>query len=269
MILLLDIGNTRIKWAMVKDQTWLQEGYLPLHEIEKLPRMWQQLDHPEKIFASNVASELISQQLENFAQTCFSRSIYWLTVNQTCCGVTHFCEPEGEEGKTTLGTDRWAAMIAAHHLYPGHKIIVGVGTAMVVEALTAQGEFLGGLILPGIHALQAVLKTSTARVVFDSGQYQAFPKNTGDAVYTGIITGLSSTVNTMVNRLADHCSVSKSEIKGIISGGDANAVLSYLDLPFDYVNTLVLQGLLIIAQNDKAVWQRLDKSYDLSEKINP
>lgn len=267
MILLLDIGNTRIKWAVVKDQIWLQEGYLSLQEIEKLPLMWQQLDQPEKIFASNVASELIGQQLEKFAQSCFSRPIYWLTVNQTCCGVTHFCEPEGKEGKTTLGTDRWAAIIAAHHLYPGHKIIAGLGTAMVVEALTGRGEFLGGLILPGIHALQSVLKTSTARVVFDTGQYQAFPKNTGDAVYTGIITGLSSTVNTMVNRLAEHCGVSKSEIKGIISGGDANAVLPYLDLAFEYIDNLVLQGLLFIAQNDKAVWRRLDKSYGLSEKI--
>lgn len=260
MILLIDIGNTRIKWAVLEGEAWQVEGFLLPHQISELSSIWQQLKRPEKIFASNVASDEIAYQLDKIAQNCFSQSIQWLTVSKTCCGVTHYCEPEGIEGKITLGTDRWAALIAAHHLYPGHKVVVGVGTAMVVEALTAEGEFIGGLILPGIAALESVLKATTARVFFESGQYRDFPTNTGDAVYTGIITALSSTVNAMVKRLALHCHVEEKTITGIINGGDAKKVLPYLELPFQAVDNLVLEGLRIIAQDDVTVWRPLVQS---------
>lgn len=257
MILLIDIGNTRIKWALWGGDKLIQEDHLLLQQMDELQARWEKLDRPEKVFASNVASDEIAYQLEKIAQRCFCQPIYWLTVSKTCCGVTHFCEPEGVERKIALGTDRWAALIAAHHLYPHHKIVVGVGTAMVVEALTAKGEFIGGVILPGITALQSVLKTTTARVFFESGQYQTFPNNTGDAVYTGIITALSSTVNSMLKRLAQHCQIDTHAIKGIISGGDAIKVAPYLEVPFQEVDNLVLQGLRIIAQGDVTVWQRL------------
>lgn len=259
MNLFIDVGNTRIKWVLVGANKSLQEGHIPLEQVDELATIWHKLKKPSQIFGSNVASRLIGYQLENITQTCFAQSIYWLTVTNPCCGVTHFCEPEN--GKITLGTDRWAALIAAHHRYQDNMVVVGLGTAMVVEALTAQGEFLGGMILPGIRAMQLALQTTTARVDVSGGHYAPFPCTTDEAVYTGIVTALSSAVDNMVQRLALHAG--KKEVRCILTGGDTALIAPYLQSAFIVKENLVLEGLMLLAKEaDAAVWQLLGQSAD-------
>ena len=259
MILLIDVGNTRIKWASVKNGRWLQQGHVAISQVKLLAEQWQTLV-PNQIVGCCVAGQALVSELEALALARFSLPISWLQVTATCCGVTNHYKNigQGETYNTTLGTDRWAALIAVHHHYVGHRIVVNVGTAMTVDALTAHGEFLGGMILPGIHLMQFALNTHTARLPNTLGQYEPFPKTTKDAIYTGIITALSSAVDTIAHRLTDYSQ--SRDVQCVISGGDAKLVAPYLHYPYQVVEELVLQGLTIIAQRDVAVWQRPGKS---------
>jgi type III pantothenate kinase len=264
-MLLIDVGNSRIKWATVRNGLWLQQGHVAIDQVKCLAQQWQGLS-PSQVVGCCVAGQAVMNELETLVQLSFALSIAWLRVTSTCCGVLNHYKNSGQNGEydTTLGTDRWAALIAVHHRYSGHRVVVNVGTAMTVDALTAKGEFLGGMILPGIRLMQVALNTHTARLPYAAGQYDPFPKTTNDAIYTGILTALSSTIDTLAKRLIEYCG--SLDVQCIISGGDAELVSPYLSYPYQVVDELVLQGLTIIAQNDAAVWQRPDKSVGRSVK---
>lgn len=268
MILLLDVGNTRIKWASVRNGRWLQSGHVAMNKAAYLAEQWQGLPRPSQIVGCYVAGETVVHHLEMLAKASFSLPISWLQVTSNCCGVTNGYKNIGKPGEyvSTLGADRWASLIAVHHRYPGHHIVVNVGTAMTVDALTANGEFLGGMIVPGVRLMQLALNTNTARLPYANGQYEPFPKTTTDAIYTGILSALSSTIETMAKRLAEHYLI--SEIRCVISGGDAKLVSPYLSYPYQLVDELVLCGLTIIAQSGAAVWQMPDKSVGMSVKTD-
>lgn len=269
MILLIDVGNTRIKWAAVSKGLWLEQGYVANTHIPHLIEQWQVLSCPDQIVACCVADDTIIDQLTHVATEIFALPIAWLQVTKDCCDVTNHYKNIGSPDQflCTLGPDRWASLIAVQHLYPGNRIVVNVGTAMTIDALTAKGEFLGGLILPGVRLMQSALTAHTARLPTAQGQYHIFPNTTIDAMYTGIITALSAAINTMAAKLATQCSSAK--IQCIISGGDAELISPYLTYPYQRVETLVLPGLLIIAQSDAAVWQMLGKSDNASINIDP
>jgi type III pantothenate kinase len=147
-----------------------------------------------------------------------------------------------------MGPDRWAALIGAHHLSPGNRVVVNVGTAMTVDALTAQGDFLGGMILPGVRLMQKALNTNTAHLPLSGGHYDPFPKKTVDAIYTGLLTALASSVDTMARRMigAGH----SAGLSCVVSGGDAKMIVPYLAYPAIVVNELVLHGLTVIAEQE-------------------
>jgi type III pantothenate kinase len=258
MRLLIDVGNTRIKWAFVDHSVWLQQGHVAIKQLTQLAAQWQGF-LPSEIIGCCVAEQAVIHALEALVQQCFALPIAWVRVSFACCGVINHYKNIGQAGEyhTTLGPDRWAALIAVHHHYLGHRVVVNVGTAMTVDALTAHGEFLGGMILPGIHLMQFALNRNTAQLPYSAGQYDPFPKTTEDAIYTGILTALSSAIDRVAKRLAEQ---GFADVQCIVSGGDAKRVAPYLTYPCQVVDELVLQGLMVIAQNDAAVWQQPDKS---------
>lgn len=264
MILLVDVGNTRIKWASVKDDLWLRQGSVRVQQAAELGEQWRGLGMPGRIAGCCVADPKVARQIESLAQEHFALPVDWLQVTHACCGVESHYKNTGKSGKyeSTLGADRWASLIAAHHHYPGNSIVVNVGTAMTVDALTAQGAFLGGMILPGVRLMQTALSTHTARLPYVDGQYDPFPKTTMDAIYTGALTALSGSVDTMAHRLGEHCH--QASIRCIISGGDARLISPYLHCAGQVTDELVLLGLKVIALSDAQVWMTSEKTADES-----
>ncbi|HAF44642.1 MAG TPA: type III pantothenate kinase, partial [Gallionellaceae bacterium] len=176
-MLLLDVGNSRCKWALVQDGAWTHQGVAGNTEWIALQHAFAALPVPDRVVVSNVAGEAMAQRLRAVCAE-WKCPLEFVTASAQCCGVHN-----GYEQTERLGSDRWAALIAAWQRVRGACLVVNCGTATTVDALSAQGEFLGGLILPGVSLMQHSLATNTAQLIAEQGTLQDFPRNTADAIH--------------------------------------------------------------------------------------
>lgn len=231
MNLLLDLGNTRCKWQM-------GEAAGIATTLSELASQWASLPAPKCIFACAVGSPELQSGISTLAQSRWQQPIQWLRASAQACGVRNgYAQPE------QLGADRWAAALGAHALYPDQDlIIVSAGTALVIDALSASGEFLGGMILPGYRLMKEALHQKTARLPLADGHFSPFPDNTDDAIETGCLSALCGAILVMQARLPN------AEI--IIFGGDAERIAPFLNTPLRVVDNLALRGLHAFAKEN-------------------
>lgn len=238
MRLLIDAGNTRIKWALTCGDEWLQGGALPTEragefaaQLADVPAI-REVGSIREVWVSNVAGEAVAQALR---EVVAADAWHFVAARERQCGVRN-----GYEQPTQLGSDRWAALIAAWHLVGGRCLVVGCGTATTVDTLSDEGEFLGGLILPGIELMQRSLCGATARLAPGSGKYAAFPRNTADAMFSAAVQATCGAIERQHGMLGD--------APVVLSGGAAEILREGLKLPLRLEHNLVLQGLWLIAR---------------------
>lgn len=237
MILLIDAGNTRIKWGAYEAGGWREKGALPIGEVSGVVDRWQALG-PAWVGISNVAGEAIAAAIEQACPAAATR--YWLKPEADGHGVcSRYAEP------ASLGVDRYAALLAAHQLNLGHVVVASVGTALTADSLTAGGEFLGGIIVPGYRAMRQAIAQSTQGVRAGTGQWTAFPTNTSDAVETGVLSALAGAVEAQRDRMEARLG---AQATVVLTGGDAPLIQPLLREPICPVEDLVLEGLLWIAR---------------------
>ena len=233
MKLLIDAGNTRIKWAVVNGGDWLHSGVLPSGQADKLPGLFTELRAIQQVWASNVAGEEVAQHIRNFG----IEQTHFVVAQKFQCGVSNAYSDAAQ-----LGSDRWASLIAAWHQVRGTCLVVNSGTATTIDTLTGQGEFLGGLILPGVELMQRSLVAATDRLKTAQGKYVPLPRNTADALYSGAIQASCGAIERHYALLDD------DSAPVVISGGAAETIREHLNLPIQIMDNLVLQGLLIISR---------------------
>ncbi len=239
MILAVDVGNSRVKWGLHDGQAWHKRGWAPLADIVALGSDWAALEAPEHIVISNVAGPNVRSALDKL----FSRwpcEAAWLTAQAAQCGVIN-----RYQAPARLGSDRWAALIAAWARCAGACVVVNAGTALTVDALNDRGEFLGGLIVPGLTTMQAALAANTAGLQVASGQYADFPTRTEDAIFSGAVAAMAGAVEKMAAVLGSRQGHAP---QCLISGGDAARLHARLSVAATIVDNLVLDGLIEIAR---------------------
>ena len=245
-LLAIDIGNTRTKWRLHDGIIWQEQGALDTAQIKALESSLRnniKFHILNKLYISSKDEKSTTASvIQQLAFTGAKVNLVQATKQQ--CGVTnHYATPE------QLGSDRWCALIAARHLHQGSAVVVMAGTAMTVDALTAEGHFLGGIIVPGLSLMQDSLRNRTANLRPDTGAYRAFPSHTQDAMHSGIISASLGAIEKMRNTLviAGH-----TDPICIISGGAASQLAPHLASPVMQIENLVLEGLLQIAKSESA-----------------
>ena len=233
MKLLIDAGNTRIKWALADGSSWLRNGALPVKQASELTPQFAGLEDIRQVWVSNVAGENVAQCIRGIR----AGQHHFIVAREAQCGIRN-----GYSVPSQLGSDRWAALIAAWHLVRGACLVVNSGTATTVDALSATGEFIGGLIMPGVDLMQRSLNDATAQLSPAQGAYAAFPLNTADALFSGAIQACCGAIE------RQHASLGGSGIPVMLSGGGSAILRDRLNLPLQVVDNLVLQGLQLIAQ---------------------
>lgn len=241
MKLLIDAGNTRIKWALVDGDDWVRNGLLPVEQAGELAQQFASMHDIQQIWVSNVAGDEIARHIRNIRAGQSGRP-HFIVAKEAQCGVRN-----GYSNPSRLGSDRWAALIAAWHLAHGKCLVVNCGTATTMDTLSGQGEFLGGLIVPGVELMQRSLFAATDRlksglVKPERGQYAPFPKNTADAMFSGAVQAACGAIVRQYALLGD------DSAPVVLSGGAAAVLHEYLKMPLHVVDDLVLRGLLLIAQ---------------------
>jgi type III pantothenate kinase len=239
MLLAIDAGNTRIKWGIHSQGVWHATGSCATSEACALAALSEFCGQVRRIIVSNVAGAAADMAIRE-ATARFSAAADFVVSRSAQCGVRSSYEhPE------QLGCDRWAALIGAHHLYPGASLIVNVGTAMTVDALCADGLFLGGVIVPGLELMRRALDTYTAALRMQPGEVRFFPINTGDAIMSGAAHALAGAVERMGAFMRES---GEDPLRVILSGGDAAVLRPLLALETIPVDNLVLEGLAVIAE---------------------
>lgn len=235
-MLLLDAGNTRLKWAFVQAGRWLREGTLEIGALASLPQAFADLPEPARILASNVAGEAAAAHIRA-ACARWQSKVEFVRAASVQCGVRNaYRAPE------QLGSDRWAALIAAWDRQHDACLVVNCGTATTVDALSADGEFLGGLILPGLAMMRQALVAGTAQLGAALGAWEAFPRDTANAMYSGAI---KATVGAIVQQ---HALLRAPQAMCLLGGGAADLIAPHLGVPLVRVDAMVLRGLELIGQ---------------------
>ena len=249
-ILAVDAGNTRVKWGVHDGREWCRRASFATaaagekDAFSHLPRDPEFAAQIERVIVSNVAGSRVGEHIRD-ALYHLGKPIHFIDSNAGQCGVTSRYEPPA-----ALGTDRWAAMIAAFTAQkstPLPLLVVMSGTALTVDALNAQGVFLGGIIVPGLALMRAALNRATAQLPLDAGRHQVFPRNTFDAISTGGIEACSGAVQRMYAQLAAQTA---AEPHCVGSGGAMHRIAPHLPFPVTINDNLVLDGLREIALND-------------------
>lgn len=242
MNLLLDLGNTRLKWALSQDSGWLARGAVAWNEDVPgaLAQAWHELPRPDRVFGASVVDASRESMIADVAERVFARNTDWLHTPAFACGVRNaYPEPQ------RLGVDRFLAMVAAHAESHVPCVLAGVGTALTLDALAADGRHLGGLIAPGPQLMQQSLLGATVRVRPERpGQVMDAADNTADAVASGCWQAVAALIERFVTRITPQLGVTPALHLG---GGDAEALLPLLSMPAQVMTDGVLHGLSVWA----------------------
>lgn len=239
MRLLLDLGNTRLKWVLqAQTEGWLARGAVDWRKdtSDVLAAAWAGLPPPARILAASVVDTARETQVATVAERLFARVPDWLRTPASACGVRNaYAEPQ------RLGVDRFLAMVAAHAHGHAPCVLASVGTALTLDALAVDGQHLGGLIAPGPQLMRQSLLGATAQVRPERpGQILDLADNTADAVASGCWQAAAALIERFALRAAPRLGVAPELILG---GGDAQSLLPLLSLPVRLEQDGVLLGL--------------------------
>lgn len=239
-IYLFDAGNTRIKWGLHDARGYVATGAVATGEAATLASVLAATPGAARGLASNVAGVEVEEALRRACESRGTR-LEVIASRPEQLGVT-----SGYRDPAQLGTDRWAALIAAHRVGPGHKLVVNAGTALTIDALTADGRFLGGMIVPGPALMRRSLDRGTAGLRLTEGVFAEFPASTPDAITTGAIQACAGAVERMRDAMAG-AGCAPSQV--VLSGGSAPELAPHLPIAATIRENLVLDGLLLIARS--------------------
>jgi type III pantothenate kinase len=242
--LAIDIGNTRLKWALYSaptpGATLLQQGAVFLETIDELAdKDWRDLPAPTHMLGC------VEEQME-----LWDVEPHWVVASAHEAGLTN-----GYDHPSRLGADRWVALAGARGRVlaamqaggaPRPALVVMVGTAVTVDALDATGRFLGGLILPGFGLMQRALEQGTSGLKVPTGDVVDFPTNTSDALMSGGTNAMAGAVERQARRLQLRTG---QEPLLLMTGGAAPKLAPITDLPFEAIDTLIFEGLLVLQAN--------------------
>ena len=246
--LAIDVGNTRLKWALYEapqpGSALLAQGAEFLDHIDRLADgAWAHLPVPTRMLGCVVAGDAVKRRVEEQMEL-WDVPASWVVASAQEAGVRN-----GYDHPSRLGCDRWVAIIGARQrlLAQGPArplVVVMVGTAVTVEALDAEGKFLGGLILPGHGIMLRALESGTAGLHVPTGEVQLFPTNTSDALTSGGTYAIAGAVERMVQHVTQHCG---AEPVCMMTGGAGWKMAPSMTRSFELVDNLIFDGLLEIA----------------------
>jgi type III pantothenate kinase len=235
-----------MKWGLHAGHGWVAQGATPNGEIGTLAlREWHSLPRPARVVGVNVAGEAVRLRIEALLAR-WRVTPAWLTASAAACGVVNgYATPE------QLGADRWAALVAARRrvdtsdLFPAPVVVVNAGTAVTVDTLDTDGRFRGGVILPGLRLMLRALADNTSGLKSAPGQYQDFPVNTADALYSGAVQAICGAIELARARMQHRDTV----VRCLLAGGAAADIAPHLSGHPEIVDYLVLEGVLALAQD--------------------
>lgn len=246
MRFVVDIGNTRVKWAYFHDGSIAAQGEAAAVDMG-VPGAWATAfagaPRPEDVVVGRVGRPQVAEALAGWVLAAWQLRPREARATASAHGVVN-----GYERPGMLGIDRWAAIIAARSRYHGGLCVVDAGTACTVDMVDPEGVHQGGWIVPGLGLQASMLAGATQQVsVHPVAPVLDWGRNTAAAVGNGSLAALAGLVET-AHRLA----VARwREVVCVLAGGDAQALAGALALPAIIRPALVLEGLDLLGRSEE------------------
>jgi type III pantothenate kinase len=243
MILLLDIGNTRIKWSRLEgSKLGRMDGRV--HADHQLPQALLAAFEgpaPNRVVVCNVAGPLVGKVLADFCQDRFGLKPEILISSPERSGVVN-----GYTDPVRLGADRWAAIIGAFTKFGGPVCVVDAGTAITVDVVDGKGRHQGGLIAPGPQTMRRALADAAAGLQdLGEGELSLLAHDTRSAIWSGGWHTAAGFLERMHGLVAKELGV---DTRFMLTGGDGARLNQLLPGKFSLVPELVLMGLAVVAE---------------------
>lgn len=243
MTWVIDIGNSSIKWAESSDGEIGKSHSFYRTELgvaEDLDGIWGNDESPGELICSCVAGQEFEQAMEQWCHLVWGIKPVFIRSTTQANRVTN-----AYQQCDRLGSDRWAALIAAHQLMDGPSCVVSCGTAMTIDVLEADGKHMGGLIMPGRRLMHEALSSGTQVSIEESegDNTTLFARNTADAINGGVLYSIVATLDRVYHDVDQALGI---PVNRVITGGDAEDILPLLSGQIDHYPDLVLQGLAIM-----------------------
>lgn len=267
MKLLMDVGNRRLKWALAHgDDTLGHSGMFELPDVvrgaprasfaEQLTSQFAQIAQPESVWVSCVTRPEINEVLAQYVQRVWAVQPVFVSVPRQQASIVNGYLPAA-----SLGSDRWAALVAAGEMFSQQSVVVvDAGTAVTVDLLDRTGFFRGGVIFPGLQTMQTALMKQTANIQTSISQTEedtdgtmyalnepvnSIATDTRAAVVNGALLAVAGGINLAIARQWE---LLQAECCVVVTGGDAERLAPLLVADIKIKPQLVLCGLAIIAR---------------------
>lgn len=242
-MLVLDGGNSQLKWGYWQAGAWQATGHLPVAALTPatLAQAWREVPGPTRIVGVAVAGAPVTAAVAAWCEQHGYPAPVFFSATAMAGGVRNaYADP------ARLGADRWAALLAGHHHYPGALCIADVGTALTLDVLAADGRHHGGQIVPGPALLRTSLYQAT-RGIPDEGESGLAPF--GQDTRSGVTSGAwYATAATIERAHAEAQQLLRTPVQLLLTGGAAQSVLPLLRIPVVHDEHLVLRGVLRLAE---------------------
>ena len=252
MKLLLDVGNSRVKWAWLSAQGQIRSGHA-LHRNHDLAGALRNALHgaptPDEVRVANVAGPVASALVADVIFESFGIAPVFARSCAMACGLRN-----GYRDPDQLGVDRWLAMCAAWQKFPGPLCVVDAGTAVTVDIIASDGLHAGGLIVPGAALMVASLRQETGdldRAAGRAGQQEVLATlveerhSLGRDTASGIRLGVTRALAAFIAECLLKPGFTDVEAKLVITGGDGDRLARLIDRPAVHIPELVLHGLAL------------------------
>ena len=253
MNLLIDIGNTRIKWVYSMSAL-LGSPYSLAYGSSSLDSIISEMDlHIAKVacvYRSCVATQVFTDSFMYVLYELLGSSIYKVQTLNNTFGLS-VCYDE----VASFGVDRWLAMLGAYGKFKSAFLVADLGSAVTIDFVSQKGKHLGGTISPGIIKMYSSLASCSGLPLFefnDIAEYSenGFCCNTQDAIRTGVTLSVSSLLNhkaKLANKMLDNA------LELILTGGDAELVRPLLTDNWIIEPTLMFEGMLLLSRDNKTL----------------
>ncbi|MHB8448695.1 MAG: type III pantothenate kinase [Rudaea sp.] len=243
MKLLIDAGNTRLKWA------WWDN--VLLRDVSAVPKagadvsaLWKDEQRTDAVWIASVVSASENAALAAALRDRFGVEPVFAATRAQACGVRiAYAAPE------LLGVDRFLGLIAAHAQTPAATVIASCGTALTLDALAADGTHLGGLIAAGPELEQNALRAGAARLAtVAAGRITEIADNSADAIESGTWLCAAALVERFFGQAERRLDRTPDLI---LTGGGAVKLSALLEAPHRIEAELVLRGLALLAESSE------------------
>ena len=253
MTLLVDVGNSAVKWAVLAGEGRFAASGRVLHRdgadlAAALAMAWKAFARPSRAVGCSVAGEPVNAAVEAAARTVGLPAVEWLGAQASFSGAVSLAS--GYRDPRQLGADRWHALLGACERVPGDSLVVAnAGTATTVDCVrfaSGGARFIGGCIAPGVRLMLESLARGTAGLPLAAGPPGDFPDTTDQAIVTGVLDAQAGLVERVWRRFA---AVLETPPRLVVAGGHADVLAARLPREFaPFIDhNLVLRGLALRA----------------------